>query len=130
MNFLYGILGFLGYEGVRIYRKITDNEPFLPAKEHMIYYCIILIWVGLFAGLLAYKLNPSDSIYSIYIGFSVPSIIKVLIEKGTKKIEVDAESVLDVEDFEITLSKKKATGLVGKVKQLVRLSNWYFARNA
>lgn len=90
MTFLYGLLGFVGYEGLKFYKRSWDNKT-LIAKTHLKAYIFAFITVGLFASVVSHLLSDGNNAIAIYIGFSLPtSAEKILSPKGSSgEIYVD-----------------------------------------
>lgn len=111
MDFIFGVIGFLGFEALRIYKKVINGE--CPIPSNMIYiYIITIVVIGIFSGVVAMAMEPQVKAYAIFIGFSVPSSIKAILGKNsnddigsrTRTIEVD-----DIETETIEEEKLKTT---------------------
>ncbi len=68
----YGLLGFAGFEGLRIYQRLWGKMDIVPANRPIIY-VLILVALGAFSGGLAHILAKGQAITAIFIGFSVPT---------------------------------------------------------
>jgi hypothetical protein len=101
VDILFGVIGFLGYEGIRVYKRLRNSlDPFPVNKK---YYIVILIWVGLFSGIVSYLLAGGNIIRALFIGFSIPSGIKAIID--TPRPE-HADEVDDIEIGELNFFQR------------------------
>lgn len=103
MEFIYGIFGFIGFECLKIYKRAWTGKDFIP-KEHLFIYVVSLLGLALFSGFLASVLSSGNLTYSIYVGFSVPSSVKAVLDPKTNKENVNNNlvgSVNHVDDIEI-----------------------------
>jgi hypothetical protein len=78
--FLFGVIGFAGFEGLRIYKCLWAGHPILPLN-HKHFYFVVLAIVACFSGAIATAFSPSNAGEAIYIGFSVPTGIKALLDR-------------------------------------------------
>jgi len=82
---LYGIIGFIAFESIKIYKKLWSNKR-LITKQNMAIYIIIIIVIAAFSGILAQTIANDNKVEAMFIGFSVPNNISVIlhtIEKPT-----------------------------------------------
>lgn len=104
-DFLYGCIGFIGFEAIRIYKKLTDKgikeTPF--PKGYVIVYISVIIIIIFFSGTLSSTFALKNPLKSIFIGFSVPSCIKTFIGKNILSILSGGEKV---DDTKWTIVKK------------------------
>lgn len=100
VDFLLGLLGCVGFEALRFYKKILADEDPIPSNR-LLYYSLTLLCLGLFSGSLAALMELPNKVYCLYVGFSVPSSVKAV--KGirfparprAKSIEVDDVAAVD-----------------------------------
>lgn len=102
INF-YGIVGFIGFEALKIYRKNEKGEPLFYNKQYFVY-ILTLIVLSLFSGVLAQAFAKDNISEAIFIGFSVPTNIKVVFANNSSK------------DDDIDHSKPK--GIIGYLKYI------------
>ncbi len=98
-DFLFGIVGFLGYECLRIYRILTGKEkgkPFPSGKRK--FYILIIFFLAFFAGTVSYAFKANEASRSIFVGFSVPSGLRTLIGNDRKS---NVDSIEDIKLNEI-----------------------------
>ena len=77
MDFLFGVFGFAGFEGLRCYKRIIAGLPVVP-KRSSYGYAIVLIVVGIFSGGCAYALAGENPKSALVIGFTVPTGLMLL----------------------------------------------------
>lgn len=80
MDFLFGVIGFAGFEALRIYKCLWAGYPVLPIN-HKYFYLIVVVVVALFSGAVATVISHGSVGEAIYVGFSVPTGIKALIDR-------------------------------------------------
>ena len=90
MDYLPGIAGFIGYEGLKLYKKSWGGYKII-SKSHLPVYLISLIILSLFSAIAAHIFATGNHMLALYIGFSVPtSAEKILQPKSRgKQIEID-----------------------------------------
>ena len=77
-DFVYGIIGFLCFEGLRLFKRIqNDIEPFPKNKPP---YLIILFWVALISGFISGLLAEGSEIRGLLFGYTLPSGMKNLLD--------------------------------------------------
>src|SRR5687768_14703419 len=123
MDFVFGVVGFAGFEALRIYKCLWAGHPVLPLNRKYFYVLVVGV-VAVFSGALATVLAHGSVGGAIYVGFSVPTGIKALLDRpGTDRpgtpvhIEGKRRRKLDVTDDII----------VGTPNIWRYLSNHYFA---
>ncbi|HXU37934.1 MAG TPA: hypothetical protein VN937_16340 [Blastocatellia bacterium] len=79
MDFLYGVIGFAGFEALRVYKCLWADHPVLPLNKKYFYFVVVLV-MGAFSGSLAGALSHGSVVAAIYIGFSVPTNIKAVLQ--------------------------------------------------
>lgn len=79
MDFLFGVIGFAGFEGLRIYKCLWGGYPVLPLNHKQFYFVVIAV-VALFSGAVATVFSQGSVGEAIYIGFSVPTGIKAILD--------------------------------------------------
>jgi len=92
MDYLYGLIGFLGFEGLRIYKLLWANRPIVPSKRAFLY-SITLICVATFAGFVAQVFANGNMAEAIYIGFTVPTGLKALCENPRQQTETLVDDI-------------------------------------
>jgi hypothetical protein len=92
MDFAFGMIGFVGFEALRLYKCQWSGRSIIPAKQ-IGWYLITLLAVSLFSGSAAFALAEGSIGKALFVGFSVPCNAKVIFEKGesrrTSMVEVD-----------------------------------------
>lgn len=81
--FLYGVVGFLGSEALRIHGVIWKGESLAPQRQTFLYALILLV-LAIFSGILAELLASDKPPLAVFIGFSVPSNIQALMTRVAK----------------------------------------------
>ena len=112
MIFLFGVVGFLGFEGLRIYKRLYAKRAISPVREVWLYSASLVV-VAIFSGSLASACAMGNRALALYLGFSVPTNIKALFENSK------AKSVDPVDD--ISLGSKP-----GMLSRFVRSIGRYF----
>lgn len=92
MDFIYGIIGFLGFEGLKIYKRLWDGRPIIPLTRKSLYAAILLI-VGAFSGVISLALGDGSIAKAVFVGFSVPSILKSLFENPRARRQDPVEDI-------------------------------------
>ena len=99
MDFLYGIIGLVGFEALRIYKRIWANLPFTP-RRNVGLYLLTICCLAFFSGFAAHALANGSIVNSMFVGFSVPTGLKALTDKPHKSLE-SRKGELVVDDIEI-----------------------------
>lgn len=84
-----GILGFVGFECLRIYKVLWAGGKIVPSEKPMAY-TIILLGISVFSGVIAHAFATGSVPKAMMVGFSVPSGIKAFTDKA-KDDDSDAE---------------------------------------
>jgi hypothetical protein len=79
MSFVYGVIGFVGFEALRIYKCLWGKRPIVPAEKAW-WYTGTVVTLGIFAGIFANAVSPDNNLEALYLGFSVPCGLKALLE--------------------------------------------------
>jgi hypothetical protein len=96
MDYIAGLVGFLGYEGLKIYKGIWDGSSF-PPKDRIVIYLVSVLVIGLFSAFVAHIVASGNLGLAIYIGFSVPTSAKaILAPKSRKPSEANGIHVDDI----------------------------------
>jgi hypothetical protein len=90
-------LGFAGFEGLRIYKKLEGKENPIPSPK-WVYFGTIL-WLMIFSGVVSWALGIDKRGVALYIGFSLPCSLKAFM-KG----RLTGEGI-EVDDVEISKGK-------------------------
>jgi len=101
--FIFGVIGFGGFEGLRIYKCLWGGHPILPLS-HKYFYIFALSIVAFFSGAISTALSHGNIGEAIYIGFSVPTGIKALLERpdGLRPQRKSAKSQDHVDDISLS----------------------------
>ena len=91
-GFALGIVGFLGFELLRIYKQVWRGRRKIAPLSNTPLYVIILCVVGVFAGCVASAFAGTNSLLALYVGFSVPTNAKAFFAGA----EPEASAVDDV----------------------------------
>ncbi len=92
---IYGALGFIGYECLKIYKRINARKIIVPKNNRSSYF-VSLIGIAIFSGIIAGQLANESIITAIFIGFSVPTNIKAIFEPSlTRSIDIDDTYLAD-----------------------------------
>lgn len=110
MAYLYGLVGFFGYEGLKYYKRSWEKKE-LIAKSHYRAYFFSLVAVGILSAVIAHLLADGKNLLAIYIGFSLPTNAeKILGPKGSDR-EIHVDDINLADDLSLTtrslLSKLK-----------------------
>jgi hypothetical protein len=84
MDFLYGMVGFIGFESLRIYKLLCAGLPITPHNRKRLY-GMTLVCVAVFSGVVAHAFAQGNIIEAIYVGFSVPTGLKTLLENPRRR---------------------------------------------
>lgn len=77
---LLSALGFAGFEGLRIYKKLVDdNED--PIPSHKGWYFPTILWLVVFSGLIVWAFGIENRGLALYIGFSLPCSLKAFMKE-------------------------------------------------
>ncbi len=111
MNFLLGMLGFLGFEAARLYQKIRKGDRLLDV--YVIPEVLVVFFMACFSGLMAMVM--SDGMKSaVFIGLTTPTLIQS-IEKGkhAKDMMDDLAESRKIDDIEINGRPSFIRGMIG-----------------
>jgi len=86
--YIFGMIGFFTFEALRIYKRLWSGLK-IPPLSNKYLYCLILIGISILSGFIACVFSPDNTIKAIYIGFSVPTGLKALIESPRKEQNID-----------------------------------------
>jgi len=95
MNFLCGVAGFIGFEGLRVYKCLWNRRPIAPAPRIWWYLCAVIL-IAAFSGVVAMAVNPKNLLEAIYLGFSVPCGVRTILEPGGRRKSIDHDIVDDI----------------------------------
>jgi hypothetical protein len=96
---VYGIIGFLGFEALKIYKKLDSHEPIVYNKQYFLYFTILIL-LSVFSGVLAHAFASDNITEAIFVGFSVPTNIKVIFNKmPAKEKSNDSTNVEDIDEL-------------------------------
>jgi len=95
MDYVGGLLGFLGYEGLKVYKCSWDGKP-LPPKENFPPYLISIIVLGIFSSFVAHVLAAGNMGLALFIGFSIPTDAKAILEPRSRKYKSKGVTVDDI----------------------------------
>jgi hypothetical protein len=100
--FIFGVIGFCGFEGLRIYKCLWGGHPILPLSHKYFYFSVLLI-VASFSGAISTALSHGNIGEAIYVGFSVPTGIKALLDRpdGSRPQRKSAKSQDYVDDISL-----------------------------
>ena len=105
MDFVFGIIGFIGFEALRIYKRIWAGLPIIP-ENNKILYIVTIFFISIFSGSVSLGLAENNIIRALFLGFSVPTSMKAIFEKSNNTDSID--------DIEIQMKNIKFT-----------ISNWF-----
>ena len=94
---MYGILGFVGFEGLKIYKRIWGGKRPLP-KCNLYAYFIMIIVIATFSGFVSVLFSKGNLAEALFIGFSIPSSCKAIIEPIRKK---NHNRSVDIDDIDL-----------------------------
>ena len=103
MDYLYGVIGFLGFEGLRIYKVLWADIPIAPHNKKYLY-GITIICLSVFSSIVAHAFSNGNIVEALYIGFSVPTGLKALSDKPHRKDKPITDNVDGIDDIEIRKS--------------------------
>lgn len=127
MDCLYGIIGFAGFEALRIYKRLWAGLEVIPERHFSVYVALLGILSG-FAAACAHALANGNLANSLFIGFSVPTGIKAILEPAPKKnefINQRREEGIVVDDVDVT-TKNESRGAPRPKLSLKRCVRLYF----
>jgi len=107
-TFIYGLIGFLGFEALRVYKRLWARLPVSPSSKKWLYIAVLLA-LAAFSGFTAEALANGNKISAIFTGFSVPTGLKALLERPTDG------SPIPVDDVELH-STTDQTGLLARIR--------------
>jgi hypothetical protein len=106
MDFIGGIIGFLGFEGLKIYKVVWVSKKPFPPENRLLWYVLAIIGISILSGFMAVALAKGDLFRAIIIGFLVPSGIKTIFEPVIKG-GVEGSSDLQVDDIHLSEGEQK-----------------------
>lgn len=78
-SWILGIVGFIGFEGLRIYKAVLRKRAAVPQNRYGIYaFSITLLLV--FSGFAAEIMAGGNKLTALFVGFSVPTGMKALFD--------------------------------------------------
>jgi hypothetical protein len=95
MMFVYGVVGFFGFEALRIYKRIWAKKSIVPLGMVWLYLACLLILAAM-AAAVANALSDGRAGLAIYLGFSLPTSAKTIFEQPLRRGSEDS-----VDDIEI-----------------------------
>jgi hypothetical protein len=92
LDFVCGVIGFLGFEAIRIYKCQWAGRSVVPLKRRWLY-AGTLFALGVFSGCVAFGIAGGNAGRALFIGFSVPTGIRTLLEpsQGQRSHEVHVD---------------------------------------
>ena len=89
----YALIGFAGFEALRIYKKLWASTSVPPLGNRWLY-LVIVAMLAVFVGTVVTVLNIQNRGLAVYIGFSVPTNAKMLLSREFgQELEVDDTQV-------------------------------------
>ena len=89
MDYIFGVVGFLGFEALRIYKCLWARRAIVPSKRLFLYIATIIL-LCIFAAGLAAAFAGQNPGRALWIGFSVPTAIRAVMEPARRSsIDVD-----------------------------------------
>jgi len=107
MEIIGGIIGFLGYECLKIYKNSWRGKHFPPSHQLPVY-IVSLVGLAAFSGYLAKALVSGNLASAIFVGFSLPANAKAIF--GSSSLEQSFQ----VDDIELAKPSFK-----------VKLRSWF-----
>jgi hypothetical protein len=95
MDFVYGLLGFVAFETLKIYNRLWSRKTIIPSN-HKAYFTTVVI-LAIFAGAAAHGLAGGSVLRALIFGFSVPSGLKAIVETSRAHAFRREDLVDDVE---------------------------------
>lgn len=83
MDLIYGIIGFVGFEALRVYKRLNSGQPAVPQQTGL--YVLVILILAVFAGFIAHVFGHGNVMQSLVLGFSVPSGVKTILEPSEKR---------------------------------------------
>lgn len=115
MDYLAGVIGFLGYEGLRIYQCLNERRAIVPSKNWPQYLISILLIIP-FSSCVAHAVSSGNFGLAIYIGFSVPTNAKMILKNRSKAFHVEDFRLLGAEKH----LEKKASNPLRRISDAVQ----------
>jgi hypothetical protein len=92
------MVGFVGFEMLRLYKRLWRGGKKKAAPlDNVTLYCIILSFVGLFSGCVASAFAGPNPLLALYVGFSIPTNAKAILNGTARKSDNADDNVDDVE---------------------------------
>lgn len=86
-EFIWGTVAFFAFEIFRRYRLMsTGKELFELEKNHPILASITILLMGVVAGTVAYLWHPGSEVKAFYVGLSIVSILKTLVDRPSEHV--------------------------------------------
>lgn len=99
-SWILGLVGFLGFEGLRIYKVVLRKRAAVPQKRYGIYAFSIMLLL-IFSAFAAEIMAGGNKLTALFVGFSVPNGMKALFDDQIPRNGTGTETV-KVEDTRIT----------------------------
>lgn len=100
MDFAFGIIGFLGFEGIKIRNRLWANLP-IPPENRKLWYALTLFCLSVFSGVVAMAVADGNIAKALYAGFSLPTVLKTLSAIPRSGQGVQADEGLTFDDIEL-----------------------------
>lgn len=98
-SWILGIVGFIGFEGLRIYKAVLRSRPAIPQKRHGVYVFAVILLI-IFSAFAAEIMAGGNKLTALFVGFSVPTGMKTLFDDQTPRNGTAADAV-KVDDTKI-----------------------------
>lgn len=130
MDILFALIGLAGFEGVRLLKRVFSEQPAIPDQTGV--YLVALALVAIFTAGIGYAMDLDSAIKSIFVGFSVPSGAKTILEPQAKEISrapSTAQSGSDEDHTDdIQVSTVFESEKANETWSISSVSNVYFGR--
>ncbi len=89
---LLSSLGFAGFEGLRIYKRLVDGGD-NPIPDPKPVYFFTVLWLTVFSGLVVWALGIENRGLALYVGFSLPCSLKAFLRERLGGAEIDVDDI-------------------------------------
>jgi hypothetical protein len=92
MDFVGGVVGFVGFEALRIYKCLWAKQPVFPLSHRLLYFAVIA-FLAIFGGFVASAMAGGNMVEAVFLGFSVPTGLKAAGEDPRKRTQTKDDDV-------------------------------------
>ncbi|NQT85195.1 hypothetical protein HQ560_00425, partial [bacterium] len=104
-----GVIGLIGFECLKIYKRAWSDQPFSPRKQ-LLLYLLSLVGLAVFSGFAAVALAPGNFAHAIFLGFSIPNGAKAILAPAHRKGNQPHADVNDVAVDDVEFEEDRRRG--------------------